>query len=285
MLVTEDVLFEGLQLGLNLLLFFGQSRIVRTILRQRLTQHVVGLVNLTQVTVHREVILHRHRCGIVQIRGHHRLTTQERLQIGVLHPEQRIFRSLTAKVVLAYHHRTHGLYLAVERRVGIIEISTLFQVIHLHLCRGNITVVNTQLAVTLFIEDVIVVQHGPHLNLGRIGKHLVTVQAIFIDGDVAVQRQFEDIGKQVQLFVNRLYRVVETCIGIIVEVNLTIDVTTPNDILGHLHSSRKRQTSTHRHSLTLRRLCLLLLLGFLLLLLSTSLRLSTYCSSHQRYHQ
>ena len=117
-----------------------------------------------------------------------------------------------------------------------------------------------------------VVEYRPDLHLGRVGEHLVAVQTVFVDGHIAVQCQFEHIGKQVQLLVDGFHGVVESCIGIVVEVQLAIDVTTPYHILGHFDSRGERQAGTHRHTLILRLLLFLLLLG-LLLLLSASLRL------------
>ena len=170
-----------------------------------------------------------------------------------------------------------------ERWVGIIKVGTFLQVVHLHLSWRNIAVLNTYLAVLLFVIDVIIVQHRLHLHLGRVGKNFVTVQTILIDRNVAVQCQLEDIGKQVQLFVDGLHGIVESGIGVFVEVYLAIDVTTPNHVFRHVHSSRKHQTGTHRHALVLRLHLLLLLL--LSLLLATSLWLRHNSSCCQRYHQ
>ena len=124
----------------------------------------------------------------------------------------------------------------------------------------------------------IVVEHGLHLHTGRVGERLIAVEAILIDGDVVVECQFEDVGEQVDLTVHRLYGVVESAIGILVEVYLAIDVATPYHILRHIDSCGEHQTGTHRHALTLLGLLLTCFLASsllrLLLLLTASLGLS-----------
>ena len=120
----------------------------------------------------------------------------------------------------------------------------------------------------------VVVQYGLHRHLGRVSKQLVAIQTVLIDWDVTIQSQLEDIGKQIQLLVDGLHRIIQSGIGIFVEVQLTIDIAAPYDVLRHIYCRRKRQAGTHRHTLILR-LLTFLLLGSLLLLLSTRLRLST----------
>ena len=172
-----------------------------------------------------------------------------------------------------------------EGGVGLIVIGTLFQVVELNLGRRYVAVVDTNLAVLLLIIDVEVVENGLHLYAGRIGERLVTIQTIFIDGNIAIECQLKDIGEEVHLPVHRLHRIVESAIGITVEVYLAIDVTTPHHVLGHIDSRWELQTGTHGHTLILLRLLTLLLLLLSLLLLPTRLRLRTHSTSHQRYHQ
>ena len=127
----------------------------------------------------------------------------------------------------------------------------------------------------------VVVEHGLHLNLCGVREYLVTIEAVLIDGDIAVECQLEDISKQVDLLIHRLYGVVESTIGILVEVYLAVDITAPHDVLWHIDSRGEHQSGTHRHALVLRlSTCLLLCL-----LLATCLGLSHCASSHQRYHQ
>ena len=159
-----------------------------------------------------------------------------------------------------------------EGGVSLIVIGALLQIIQLHLSRRNVAVIHAQLAIFLFVEDVVVVKHCLYLHTSRIGKHLVAIQAIFVNGDIAVQSQLEDVSKQIHLLVDRLYRIIKACIIVAIKVNLAIDVATPHHILRHIDSRWEHQTGSHAHALTLR-LSLLLLLCFLLLL-ATSLGLS-----------
>ena len=115
MLVAENVLFEGFQLGLDALLLGSElGGVTLAHLCQRLAQHVVGLIDGAIVAVQREVVVHRHRGGIVQIAGHDGLTTEVGLQVGVFHPEQRIFRGFTTEVVFAQHDGAEAEHFAVE---------------------------------------------------------------------------------------------------------------------------------------------------------------------------
>ena len=170
-----------------------------------------------------------------------------------------------------------------ERGVGLIVVGALLQIVELDFGRGNVAVVDTNLAVFLLIINMVVVKHSLHLHLGGISKDLVAVKAVLIDGNVAVKRQLEDVGKEVQLLVDGLHGIVEAGISILVEVYLTINVTPPHNVLRHVNGCGEHQAGTHRQSLILSLLLLLcLLLG---LLLPTGLRLCHCCACHQRYHQ
>ena len=126
MLVAKDILFKSQQLSLYLLLLLGQSRVIGAVLSQCLAQHVVGLIDLALIAVQREVVFHRHGGGIVQVGGHHRLATEEGLQVAVLHPEKGVLRSFATKIVLTHHHRTKGQHLTMERGISLIIVSALF---------------------------------------------------------------------------------------------------------------------------------------------------------------
>ena len=225
---------------------------------------VIGLVNLSTIHVECEEIVHRHGCRIIQITHHHGLAVQERLQIAVLHPEQGILRGFTTKIIISQHHRTKSQHLDMERGIGLIVVGTLLQEEFLDFRRRNIAVVNLQLAILLFIKDMIVIEDGFHIHLRLIGENIAAIRGILIDGDIAILSQFEDIGKQIQLFTLRLYGIVKAGIGIFCQIDFAIDVTTPNHLFWHLHSSRERNLSTHRHRrrrvLPFRLLCLGLLL-------------------------
>ena len=120
----------------------------------------------------------------------------------------------------------------------------------------------------------IVVEDGLHLYLRLVGKHITTVSRIFIDRDITILSQFEDIGKQINLLALRLYGVVESGILILREINLAVDVATPNHFLRHIEGRGERDLRPHAHARRGTLLLLLLLLLFCLLLIATLFRLS-----------
>ena len=99
-----------------------------TELKQSLTLGIIGLIDLTTIGIERKEIVHRHRSCVIQTARHHRLTIQERFQITVFHPEKRILSGLSTKIIVTQHHRAKRQHLDVERRIGLIIISTLFQI-------------------------------------------------------------------------------------------------------------------------------------------------------------
>ena len=145
--------------------------IVVTDLCQRLAESVGRLVDLATILIGGKEIIHRHGGSIIQTTDHDRLTVQVGFQVAVLHPEQRIGRALTVgiiadnEVIATHHHRTEGQHLDMERRISLIVVGALLQIEFLHFSRRNVTIVNLQLTVRLLIEDMIIVEHGLHLNL------------------------------------------------------------------------------------------------------------------------
>ena len=98
---------EGSQFRLNTFLLSRHLiNIAITKLKQRLALSIIRLINLTTIRVERKEIVHRHRSCVIQAARHDSLTIQERFQIAVLNPEERVLSSLPAKVVIAQHHRT-----------------------------------------------------------------------------------------------------------------------------------------------------------------------------------
>ena len=161
-----------------------------------------------------------------------------------------------------------------EDSIGLIVIGTLLQIVLCNLLRGDIAIVDFQLTVLLFIEDMTVVEQRLHLNLRLVVEHIGTVigNGVLIDGDIVILRQLEDIGEEVHLLTLRLYRIVESGIGILREVDLTVDVTTPHHIFRHIDSRGERYLCPDGHCR--RRALRLLLLLLSLRLTSTLLRLS-----------
>ena len=106
----------------------------------------------------------------------------------------------------------------------------------------------------------VVIKNRLHLHLGRLFQHFVAIQVVLIDGDIAIECELEDVCEQIELLALRLHGIVETRVSLLVEVYLTIDVTTPHHILGHVERHRILKTHTSRHSLSVGLLSLLLFL-------------------------
>ena len=124
----------------------------------------------------------------------------------------------------------------------------------------------------------IVVEHGLDLHLRGVVEHLVAIQAVLINGQIAIERQLEDIGEEVHLLVNRLNRIIESGIHVFLQINLPVDVTSPYHLLGHVDSGGKHQLCPLGHRG--RRL-----LGFLLGGIASGLGLGKGSQAGTCYHQ
>ena len=135
-----------------------------------------------------------------------------------------------------------------------------------------------------------VIQKRLYLHLSRSLQNLIAIKSVLINGNIAVQSQFKDICKEVHLFPYGFHREVETRVSLFIKTNLSINITTPHHILGHINSRGILQSHTLGHTLVVCiRLLLLLLLWLqslcLLLLLDTRfLRLGSHSTCCQRYH-
>ena len=136
----------------------------------------------------------------------------------------------------------------------LIVVGTLLDIISLYLSRRDVAILKTYATVGTLIVDMIVIEKLQRLNLCRIGEIFVAIKCILIGINTATStsthHKLKHIGKQIHLCSHRLYRIVETSIGIVVEVELTIDISTPIDIFRHLILCRKRNLSTSCHSIS-----------------------------------
>ncbi len=225
---------ESQQFLLDTFLLLAHGKGVRTILSECLSQHVRSLVDRSAIHILREVVVNTHRCGIVHITRHDGLLSQERSHIVVLHPEQRIPDGSITEIILTTHNRTKGNHLGVERGRSLIIVGTLLQIVTLYLSRGDITVVNADSSVVgTLIINMVVIDERLGFDTGRIGEHLITVSTILVSTNLSCEHQLEQIGEEVHLCADGLYRIIETGIGILGKINLTIDVTPPNHVLRH----------------------------------------------------
>ena len=114
-------------------------------------------------------------------------------------------------------------------------------------------------------EQEAVVKELERLNPCRIIEHLRSIEPVFIGTDTpsfgAAHHEFEEIGEEIHLCAHGLHRIVETGVLVGGQVQLTVDVTAPDNILRHLHGRGKGDTCPLRHVLRVG------LLRFLLLLL------------------
>ena len=136
-----------------------------------------------------------------------------------------------------------------ETRVGLIIVGALLQIVELNLSRWDVAVFYTYLTIFLLILDFLVVEHGSNIYTRRISERLITIQAVLVNRNITIDSQLKDIGKQVDLTIHWLYRIIQSAIGILAQINLTIDIATPYHILWHVNSRGEHETGTHRHAL------------------------------------
>ena len=161
-------------------------------MRQSLTQHIIGLVNLSLILGTYKIIIHAHHRSIVQIAGHHLLLGKERSQIIIFHPEERILGTTISEVVITCHDRTKCQHLGMESSRTLVVIGRLLDIIGFHLTGRNVTVIQLDSTVILlFIIDMVVVQESQRLHTVGSSKTLVSIHTILIDVNLARHHQSE----------------------------------------------------------------------------------------------
>ena len=130
----------------------------------------------------------------------------------------------------------------------------------------------------------VVIDERLGFDTGRIGEHLITVSTILVSTNLSCEHQLEQIGEEVHLCADGLYRIIETGIGILGKINLTIDVTPPNHVLRHALCRWEWYLGTCGKRLRI----WLLLLGLLTTCSRLSLHLTdeegTYHEEHHEHH-
>ena len=107
-------------------------------------------------------------------------------------------------------------------------------------------------AVGALIEDVIVVEKLQRLDAQRLVETLATaVDIVAVGRDAAMvgtgHDELEDVSEQVHLRADRLCGIVKRGVGVVAEVNLTIDVAPPDHVLVHPLLGGERYLRPHRH--------------------------------------
>ena len=100
-----------------------------------------------------------------------------------------------------------------------------------------------------FIEDMMVVKECQWLHFCIIRELLITVKTILIDIDTAMvwtcHHEFEQQREEVHPSVGGLNRIVESAIGIVVEIEFAVNITPPHYILVHRLLRGIHEFSTH----------------------------------------
>ena len=76
----------------------------------------------------------------------------------------------------------------------------------------------------------VVINERLGFDTGRIGEHLIAIRTILIGTNLSCEHQLKQIGKEVHLCADGLHGIIQTGIGILGKIDLTIDVTSPNHI-------------------------------------------------------
>ena len=250
-LIAKDILLKVCNFLLYLPLLLGHGRVGLAIFSQRTAKHVGGLVNLALVLVRSEIIVNAHRGGIINVAGHDYLLREERCNIAIADPEQRILglgsATIIVKVVLTVHDWAKGDNLAVEGGRALVVVVALLQIVALDLTGWYVAVVNTHLPSVTLIVDVVVIEELQRLDARTVSEVLIAVKTIFIGMHPSAHDELEDVCEEIHLTAYRLYGIVESGIGIIGKVELTIDVAAPYHIGRHLLGYRKFNLLAYCH--------------------------------------
>ena len=183
---------------------------------QGFSQHIGRLVYLALILVLDKIIIYTHHGSIIEIARHYLLLGEIGSKVRILHPEERILGSGITKIVFTCHNRTQGDYLGMECGSMLVVVCGFFHIVRLYLTRRNIAVIEGQSSILTLIIDVIIV----HKSLGYytilVVETLMTIQAILIGTNTTAQHQLEHIGKEIHLTTDRLHRIIQWCIGIII---------------------------------------------------------------------
>ena len=206
--MPPNMFFKIGKLFLYPLLFVSHGTIRLAIVSQHLPLHIVCLINLSVIQVHGEIICRRHVRHVVVIACHHRVTGQIRTDIIIFEPEQRIWGSLSTKIISPHEHRAQSRDFRTECRSPLVEIRTLLYIITGNFSRGNIAGIHTRPPVLLLVIYMITFQQFFHVHLITRSKRLVAIQFILVCRNLSRQQQVEQIRKQVYMACRRLHRII-----------------------------------------------------------------------------
>ena len=146
-----------------------------------------------------------------------------------------------------------------ERSCFLVIIRSLLHIVSLHFCWWNIAVINMHLPIiSLLVVDMIIIYECFRSKTVSGRKVFITIHTILINRHSTRKHQFKDIGKEIHLTLCWLYRIIQGSIGIICEIEFTIDVSSPNHVLIHRDGCREIEFGTQGHIISIRLLCLLL---------------------------
>ena len=256
-----DVVLEVGELFLYACLLHGHGTVTLGVVRQHAALHVIGLVYFAVITVECEIVISRHVGDIVQVRGHQRQTGEVAGHVVILDPEQGFGRLAGTALIngcelIALHE--HG---AECRDTGLVdgrplvEIDALLDIVAGDLCRGNIALWHSDLAVFFLIIDAVAFQQFLHISLVLDIERLVSVDLVVIHIDASREPEAEDEGEEVLLLAVWLHGVIQRSILVCQQIQLTVDVAPPHHILRHLCRRGEHQRCA---------VCLFLGRGFLL---------------------
>ena len=97
----------------------------------------------------------------------------------------------------------------------------------------------------------IVVQERLRIHPVGSGKTLITIHSVLEYGNLSRHHQPEDGGKEIHLIPLWLYWIIERSIGFAVEIQFTVDISSPNHVLIHRESSRKGDLRTQGWSIAI----------------------------------
>ena len=79
----------------------------------------------------------------------------------------------------------------------------------------------------------VVVEEIERFHPCRVVETLIAVEPVLIHLDVAMHHQFEEIGEEVHLRAHGFHGIIQSGIGIILEVEFPVDVTPPHHVFRH----------------------------------------------------
>ena len=251
LLEIGDLLLDA---GLLLL----QEGVGGTVLLQGLVLHVGGHVDVTLVVVGGEEVVHRHFGSVVEVTGHHILSTKVGLDIIVLHPEEGellhvlvlhrlfffVFTHVTSDGELigcTVHHRTECHDAAMISGGVLVVVGTLLHKVAEHVGRRDVGLIHLDAVAIDQVGNFLTVEHVLEVEAVALVEMLQTIQLILVGGNLTSIEQLEEEGKEVHAVALWLHGIVEGSVLVLGQVDGTVDVASPSGVFGHIHSGGEHQ--------------------------------------------